>query len=417
MQSIKALFAGLLNPPPPPPLAERYGFRWQLNGAVPATFQGFNAATAAPGVYVTFRPTLLDPDVQLFGNGGTQVPLFALPAAPSQGLINITNQIIQQSNPDQGLFVTTPFLRALQGYLDYTNRCLNYIALTAIGQQLLTRLNQSHFAVFIDPGAAGNGIQVNNSNNSLCQVASQLLQNFNNLNLPLINQMIVDAIPGDTLLARLTQLATDINAMPLYSEFLQENAYPATFLQNHLAYLGGPVDGDDLRNWLMPNDGGAFVNFLQTDATLQNSVRLVYYFRLAVIIRLYAASGAGAGSGSAIYFNVRRDTADPLDLNSTRPPAIGLAHELIHAMHNAYGTQPGLQINEYSTMLAELLCVGLGPFNTAAISENAIRNQWAAIAAQTDATNNIAAPRRTIYDDPAQSHMTVDAIRLASRTY
>jgi Effector protein len=417
MQSLKALLNSILSPPPPPPLAERYGFRWQLNGAVPATFQGFNVATAAPGIYVTFRPNLLQADIPLFGNGGTQVPLYALPPAPSQGLTNITTTIIQQSNPDQGLFVTTPFLRGLQGYLDYTNRCLNYIALTATGLQLLNRINQSQFSVFIDPGAAGNGIQVNNSDNSLTRISLQLIQSFNNLNVPQINQMLVDAIPGDTLIARLNQLATDINAMPLYSEFLQENAYTATFLQTNLRYNGAVVNGNDLRNWLMPGDGGAFFNFLRDDNTLVNSVRLVRYLRLAVIIRLYSVSPAGAGSGSAIYFNIRRDTADPLDLNTTRPPAIGLAHELIHAMHNAYGTQPGLQINDYSTVLAELLAVGLGPFNTAPISENAIRAQWAAIAGNTDATNNMAAPRRTIYDDPAQSHMTVDAIRLAARTY
>jgi hypothetical protein len=401
-------------PPPPPQLHDFYGFRWQPNQPVPNVFQGYDLATAH-GIYVGFRSTVLQLDTPVFGDGNTQVLLYALPAA-SAGLVSITNTVLQAAaNP---ILETNPlFLQQLQGYLNYTNRCLNDIYLTAVGQQLLDALTQSAFPILIDPSVQGNKVQVGAGPSSYKSITTQMLTSLGNLNAGVVTALINQAMPGATLANKLTALAAAINALDLCSLFEPDNAYTHNFLANNMLYNGVAVDGTVLDAWLAGTDAGAFLNYLVTDATSVVGVRLVEYFRLAMIILLYAAAVAGHGTNSFVYFNVRRDTTDVHDLNATRPPAIGLAHELIHALHNANGTQPGAQISDFSTLLPELLCVGLGPFANAPISENAIRLQWNAIRHNADATNNMVVARRDIYDDPAQSNRTVLELRAASHTF
>jgi hypothetical protein len=91
-----------------------------------------------------------------------------------------------------------------------------------------------------------------------------------------------------------------------------------------------------------------------------------------IILALYAAAKPGKGSGSKVKYAL--GTANPL--NEQRPPAIGLAHELVHAYFNMQGVQPGFELENSTTVLFEYRCVGLGPWATEAISENAIRAQW-----------------------------------------
>lgn len=413
VDTIKSFFGSLLGPPPQ--LRDRYGFRWQPNQAVPAQFAGFNIATAAGGIYVGFRPAILDTDVPTFRGNGT-TPVYATPAV-SAGLTTITGTILGLARPDQGLGVDNQLLGDLQGYLAYTNRCLNDLYLTAAGRALLDGLRNGAVPVFIDPaGGGGNAIQANNGNASLSAIATQMLLNPGNIDQQALSDLIVNAVPGNSLAARLTTLATQLNAMPLYSLFLQTGAYPANFLAGNLVFNGGPIDGPVLRDWIFQTDGGAFANLIAADATVVNAVHVESYFRLAMIVELRAHSAPGTGCGSAVYFNVRQDPGDPHDANTTRPPAIGLGHELVHAMHNAAGTQPGFQIQHVSTVLPELLCVGLGPFAAEPISENAIRGQWNAIRNNADQTNNIATGLRTIYEDPVVAGLTVDVLRGASRT-
>ena len=75
----------------------------------------------------------------------------------------------------------------------------------------------------------------------------------------------------------------------------------------------------------------------------------------------------GDGCGSAVFFN-----PDTLVIpgQGARPPFIGLAHELIHALHNALGTKKGSGDQE------ESYTVGLGQWAVAdpnAITENRMR--------------------------------------------
>ena len=78
------------------------------------------------------------------------------------------------------------------------------------------------------------------------------------------------------------------------------------------------------------------------------------------------------------------------------------AHELMHAYHAIRGTQAGMDRNHFTTTAAELLCTGIAPFALEPVSENAVRTNYAAIAAALiDPSNVWGAPaRRTTYDAP-----------------
>ncbi len=95
----------------------------------------------------------------------------------------------------------------------------------------------------------------------------------------------------------------------------------------------------------------------------------------------------GKGSASTVEFNPARKSIGS-EAWETRPPAIGLAHELIHAAHNAIGTNNRTQANNDSrpdpadpsktaqTRSEEVRTVGLAPFDKESYSENSIRNEW-----------------------------------------
>ncbi len=53
----------------------------------------------------------------------------------------------------------------------------------------------------------------------------------------------------------------------------------------------------------------------------------------------------------------------------TRPPGVGLGHELVHAYHSANGT------NDF-TQKGEDMAVGVAPYDKEDVSENKMREQW-----------------------------------------
>lgn len=91
-----------------------------------------------------------------------------------------------------------------------------------------------------------------------------------------------------------------------------------------------------------------------------------------VIVALYSVSTAGNGCASTVNYTL--GTTNPL--NAERPPAIGLAHELVHAYYSMQGLQPGFEVENATTVLFEYRCVGLGPWDGEPVSENAIRADW-----------------------------------------
>jgi len=95
---------------------------------------------------------------------------------------------------------------------------------------------------------------------------------------------------------------------------------------------------------------------------------------LIIIAVLHASLGAGAGTHARVHWSAQ--SVSFTDTGGTvrpRPPFLALAHELIHAWHDITGTQTGHDINTYSRVVYEYLCIGLGDWAGMAISENAIR--------------------------------------------
>lgn len=95
---------------------------------------------------------------------------------------------------------------------------------------------------------------------------------------------------------------------------------------------------------------------------------------------LYPGAVANGGVSTRVSWNAANQSS-----LGFRPPYIGLAHELVHALHNQRGDQAGYDTNTPTGVLYEYLCVGLGSFAGVPISENtvragagvALRNQYA----------------------------------------
>ena len=96
---------------------------------------------------------------------------------------------------------------------------------------------------------------------------------------------------------------------------------------------------------------------------------------------------AGKGTASTVYFNPDRKKIGS-EKWETRPPAIGLGHELIHAEQAANGTlAPGKTDNDdkpdpadptkkAKVLKCEAECVGIPPHDKGAHTENKLRSEW-----------------------------------------
>jgi len=118
---------------------------------------------------------------------------------------------------------------------------------------------------------------------------------------------------------------------------------------------------------------------------------------VATLVALHNLSPSGAGCASVIGWN----PYDSNPLNASRPAAIGLAHELVHAFYNKWGRQPGRDFGDPTTVLFEFLCVGLGPWDETQCSENGIRRDWLSHAVplipEEDRQSRKAMPKRIRY--------------------
>lgn len=83
---------------------------------------------------------------------------------------------------------------------------------------------------------------------------------------------------------------------------------------------------------------------------------------------LHAGKVHNAGGNTRVNWN-----AANLSTLAYRPPYIGLAHELVHALHNQRGDQAGFDTATTTGVLYEYQCVGLGSFVNEPISENTVR--------------------------------------------
>jgi hypothetical protein len=375
---------------------------------VPNQLSIFDLNAGVPsGIYVVFQPTTLDAFVDPFGRlapaPGTVYPT---PNVPSQAVTDLINRVLRNPPPNEAyLFqnVTAQRLRDITGFLQYVDTCLEIINHTAAGTQLLANINAAPNPVFISPATGGNQTfagdtsYVNTLTDAILNFVGGQLMPVANI-VAMVNQRYV-GINGA--LARFNQLAADMNNLPLCSLFQPVGAVP-TFLWTHFRFNGLRFTGQNLMNWLSPAGYALFDHNVRTLPTVVQGVRVREAFLLAMNIVLYSAAPPGIGTGAGVKFNVRNEGDNLLGGAGFRPPAVGLAHELMHAMHYGHGTAAGYDFGHFTTTAAELLFVGIGTFAAQPITENAVRGQWGAIpGGAIDPSNVWAAPApRTIYDAP-----------------
>jgi hypothetical protein len=156
------------------------------------------------------------------------------------------------------------------------------------------------------------------------------------------------------------------------------------------AMSGLDVTGPEVKAWMMHGTAPA-----RLSDTLKQQLRLATVVALAPLEQW---GTPGGGSKSTIGFAI-----DPQsEMNQQRPPAIGLAHELVHAYLSAKGHQPGHEgPTDPSTVLFEFRCVGIGPWEGTAVCENAFRDQWSqavsAYGTTMDAPNKRIPGKRVLY--------------------
>jgi len=97
---------------------------------------------------------------------------------------------------------------------------------------------------------------------------------------------------------------------------------------------------------------------------------------------------AGPGADTTVKYNPNKTSLGPGPAWKTRPPEIGLAHELIHAKHASSGERDASMVqNDHKpdpadpTKFAqvkkeEARTVGFPPYDNEPYSENSIRKEW-----------------------------------------
>lgn len=401
-------------PPPPPPANSYFGFQWQPGNGAPGTLDPAALALIpgnAAGLYVGFQWARLNPGFLRWSGPGPVDPVYDyvaspfMPLAPAAALTALIAQLQGNPPPGEDWNIAMQTQLDLTGYLRYATWCLNLIHQTAAGTALLNELRNGAHRVIVAPFSASNTAVADAG--TMTNVVSATLRAFDQSQAPLNRQAIRAAIDQTynhlgAGLPRYNQLAADLNALPLYSLFVNENAFVANFLQANYQYLGAPITGQQLMTWLA---GGGFPNFeawLLNDAVV-TGVNLRKLLFQAMIVTLFPNSAAQAGTGTFVGWNVLDEELNRQGNADWRPPAIGLAHELMHALYNARGTAPGYDDNNFTITSAELQATGIVPFNNNAVSENQVRAQWVGVNNPAPDPTNIGAapiPRRAVYAAP-----------------
>ncbi|APR81995.1 Hypothetical protein A7982_07344 [Minicystis rosea] len=258
------------------------------------------------------------------------------------------------------------------------------------GRMLLETLDLTGERVSIQPASPSIGNLVKNSDQSamLNPVAKELLVGASKPGA--MTRRAVEWAAGSRNLNTCAQwLASRINEAPALP-------WPERGAPNfRLPYKRNAVEASSVAYWL--NTGNPNMNPFNDEKRDNWDDTLTQHAKLATIIAVEKRSEMGSGSAATIAWNIFPDNP----VNKQRPPAVGLAHELIHAYYSVRGEQCGYEVDHFSTVLFEYKCVGLGPWAAAPISENAVRAQWAeATVSKNDPLGKLNAVRpalRTFY--------------------
>lgn len=188
----------------------------------------------------------------------------------------------------------------------------------------------------------------------LTDLAAALVGDFNQVGACIVRAMTkLGHAPAVAGVASFTWLQNRINNTPVY----QLQGAPSVTLSS-VTYGMNWISVATLQNWV------------NGTAVFPAGVALAAVDAAKVVIGTVLNAGATKGIGG--HTRARWNASNLTSAGTARPSYIGLGHELIHALHNMRGKQPGVE-NGTTTALYEYLCVGLGPFAGLPNTENALR--------------------------------------------
>ncbi len=363
------------SPPKPPVTADSMiGFHYQPNAAL--SFEIIPKNSTKSGIFVTMRAEEIERPATFFKDSSYGIDSLYPTSVTSPAWDSLLHDFISgHPNLDTDANIDSALA---EGFLKYTYTCLNYLYRTPTGKKIIDALNRKG-QTYILPSGMGNQITGASDNDAFPPLALKLI-NPNSYFIPadnlisLTHHLFKKSSPEDSLKA----LAKKINETPLYSLFKKPPyQYKNGFIPQYLNQITGHqrILHNDLSNWFTKGDRSGFAKRLDLKRNVKiEEASIADFIRLATTIHLSPALPPGRGSSLVtVNFNTKyHQTYYP----QSRPPAIGLGHELIHAYWAIKGEQLGKEISHPSTLLFELKCVGLGPWRTAKIAENALREDW-----------------------------------------
>lgn len=280
--------------------------------------------------------------------------------------------------------------------LDFVSYCcylLDLIYLSSMGRQLLDGIRESCASqgrrVLINPSMVGSNQYVIDGHGT-CRLSTAVRANTPGVPAEL-ESTLETACPELTAEARLTWLFQRVTAAPLASNlgFVGLTAEVPSENVPHQDVLDMRVEQARVRQGMPQLTKARFLDWLKNRtpdalawcADLEAKRALDEHLKQSIIITLYAHSLPGAGAHVKVDVTVglwRRDENRELckaDMLLDRPPAIALAHELVHAHYAINGLQPDR--SDTNVVLTEMACVGIGPWLAGGgCTDNGLRDEW-----------------------------------------
>ena len=384
-----------------------YGYRWQPAKGMPGVLQPYDPEQEPAGIYVLFTGHHLSPMRDDFGRllGGPGT-VFPQPTSVPNAVLELVATVARDppagedgwKHPPPGRF------EDIGGFLEYVATCLDLLYRTSTGKMLLSRITASGHPIFIMPGDDRNRAYLRDKKGARDTLTRAVTKYESGGPIPV--EAITVALARRWPQKGFDRLADEMNRVPLYSLFEPETAFQPAYLGQHFRWRGAPLTAAHLQDWCTPKSpaGSRFDAHVRSETTRNaDGVPLLDMFLLALCTTLgYSYAPAGSGSATTISFSVQNIGGNLIGSPDFRPPAIGLGHELVRAMHAAAGTLPGLLAADFSATALGLLIAGIGSYATDSVNENAIRRDWATLQGPIDNSNVWAHPvQRLVYEPPS----------------
>jgi hypothetical protein len=253
-------------------------------------------------------------------------------------------------------------------YIQGVTACLNTIEGTATGKKLLDKICQYAFTKTIVDTASGNSHSAANR--------------------PQGSPKLVAAIAANDSGSFTTELKAAFDKAKTRGITLEHFARQLSMGMTPVSYNAAATNvARPTTNAKFGQAKGSFDQGLQIAGTIQtlqdmmngritlDKIPADWRYHLPRLLRDHMTPGTG--SDSTVNFNPTKTFNCPLDkAMHQRPPAVGLAHELIHSLHASQGLLMSLVRNPQGENLEELITTGLPPYHFEEISDNLLRTQW-----------------------------------------